>query len=252
MLNTQDFLDQTGKMLDAYNGKSDHQNAVKDLAKIWLATLDLGDIPFPHSAIIYSSTSMPFITSDNPVCRANLNITDIQKFVPKRYLDNLKNNSEEFPVFIFPLSPRITYISCELITYTELSYNKIDSDHVWYLNMYFVLNAHKHIYSSIVEPIKNGAKILESIPRHKNVIRIYTLTDRIITECILIEDKHSKLTIQVSDLDIITSLQNDQPIKQVQLIENGHKTHFMSHCHISSIQHKTGVISIESDIKLPI
>jgi len=91
--------DKVAGWIDKFEGKDSYKTALKDISKRQLVGLDLGYIIHWHSVIIYNETNFPFITSDNPVVRRQINISDALEIIPRKYLSQDVNESIEYACF---------------------------------------------------------------------------------------------------------------------------------------------------------
>lgn len=143
--NYQGAFDKIAGWMDSYEGKEKYKYLLKDISKRQLATLDLGDIVHAHASIIYNETAFIFITTDNPVLRLQVNINGLLTMFPNRYVLGADNESFEFSFFFLPLSPKVAYVSCELISLREkIFFNNDDLDRIFYLNYHVVVNSHEN------------------------------------------------------------------------------------------------------------
>jgi len=174
--------DKIAGWMDEYEGKNDYEIVLKDISKRLLVSSDFGHLIHQHSAIIYNKTNFPFITSDNPVVRKQLNIQDALKIIPKRHLLEIEDESLEFACFFLPVSPNVAYVSCELIKNSDnLFYSNCDLENVFYLNYFSIKNSYAKIYSSIIEPIKGETELVKYLTtKNQTIIKIYTYSKRII------------------------------------------------------------------------
>ncbi|BCD96955.1 DUF4238 domain-containing protein [Marinagarivorans cellulosilyticus] len=168
--------------MDDFEGTDHYKDALKDIVKRMLPEVDLGGIVHPYAKILLNKTNFPFITSDSPVVRKDMNITDAYKIIPRRYLRNTTNESKEYPCFFLPLSPNLAYISLELIEHSnELVYSYEDLENIFYLNYNTIINSHELVYSPIEEPMKAERELSEYLSRKvATFVKIYTETKRII------------------------------------------------------------------------
>jgi len=83
---SQGAWDQIAEWMDAFDGQEIHKLILKDITKRQLINSDLRHLIHPHSTIIYNATRFPFVTSDNPVVRREINIIDASMAIPQRYL----------------------------------------------------------------------------------------------------------------------------------------------------------------------
>lgn len=167
----QSSFDKAGESMDSFSGGNYHSSTMKDIAKKQLTEVDLGHILYPNAAIIYNNTNFPFVTSDNPVVRRQVNVVDARKIIPARYLHIEKNESREFSLFFMPLSPAVAYISCEMVIFKEkLIYFDDDLENIFYLNYYSIVNSYKKVYSSVIEPIKGEKQLSEYLSSKSGTI----------------------------------------------------------------------------------
>jgi len=124
----QGTVDKVAGWMDDFEVKDNYKTALKDISKRQLATVDLGGLIHPHAVIIYNETNFPFITSDNPVVRRKVNITDALKIIPRKFLAEKVNESIEFPLFFLPISPWVAFISCEIINESEKIFVTVHRD----------------------------------------------------------------------------------------------------------------------------
>lgn len=246
----QESYDQIAKMLDMYEGNGFYKEFFKDHAKKQLLSTDLRNIIYPHSTIIYNSTNFPFVTSDNPVVRRQINISDARKIIPKQYLINLEDKSSEFAFFFFPLSPNIAYVSCELIKHCDkVIYADSNLENIFYMNCLSIVNSYSKIYSSIIEPMK-GEQELAKILSSKNgiIVKIYTKYNRIISNGSIIYDANSEITLKIDNLEKAKEIKENEYIKLLEIFENGKSIRGMRESKVSSVSYETGVIIIKSNL----
>ena len=157
----QDTFDKVANWLDAFSGTRNYSELLKDSAKKQILSIEpFGNI-HPYSTIIYNDTHFPFITSDNPVVNRAVNVKDLLKVIPKKYIADSINSSNEFQFIFFPLSPRVAYVSCKLIHSKEkIIINEIDVGNIFFLNLFSIHNSYEKIYSPIKEPIKRREGII--------------------------------------------------------------------------------------------
>lgn len=243
--------DTIGGWLDDIEGGDSYKIMFKDFVKKQLIHSDLGHIPYQHSTIIYNLTDFPFITSDNPVVKLHLNITDALKIIPERYLIEFDNKSSEFTFFFFPLSPKIAYVSFELLRGREkLYYRTNDLEKIFYLNIHSVHNSYSKVFSSKIEPIKGESKLsafLSSPDNNKTIIKIYTINDRVISNGHILHDQDYVITLKLDSLYETKKLKSNEKIEKIEVIEDDISVKGMRECHISSINYDEGVVVVESD-----
>jgi hypothetical protein len=250
----QGAFDKVAGWMDDYDGKGKYQSILKDISKRQLVALDLGGVIHSHAAIIYNKTNFPFITSDNPVLRKQVNITDILKIIPIRYILGNINESIEFAFFFLPLSPRAAYVSCELISISgNMIFSDVDLENIFYLNYHSVVNSHEKVYSSEIEPIKGEAELAKYlVDKKQTIIKIYTSTKRIITGGSLVDNDNFKVSVELDDATQINGIIRGEEVKLIEIVENGNSVRGMRNCTVSSIDYEHGLISVESNIKFGI
>lgn len=246
--------DKVASWLDQFEGKNDYKTALKDISKRQLVTLDLGGLIHPHAAIIYNQTNFPFITSDNPVVRRQINISDALKIIPKKYLSEYENESVEFACFFLPLSPKVAYVSCELVNHSgDLFYSESDLENIFYLNYFSIVNSHKKVFSSIIEPIKGEDDIVRLLAtKNQTIVKIYTETKRVISNGAIERDASFEISLKLNDIQQAKVIVDGEQVKLVEVIENGQSVRGMRECKVSSIDYDKGLVTIESNIQLGI
>lgn len=250
----QSSFDKIGEWMDHFSGGSDHSSAVRNIAKKQLPEIDLGHILHPNSAVIYNNTNFPFITSDNPVVRRQVNIVDARKIIPVRYLQIENNESKEFSLFFMPLSPAVAYFSCEMIKFKgNLIYYDNDLENIFYLNYYSIVNSYKKVYSSVIKPIK-GEKTLSEFLSSKNetIVKIYTQSKRVICKGTMENNDNYTVSLKLSDLEQVSLIKYNEQISLVEVIEDGVSIRGMRDCKVSSVNYANGLVIIESNVKLGI
>ena len=246
--------DKIAGCMDEFEGKNNYKTAFKDISKRQLGVLDLGHIIHPHSAIIYNETDFPFITSDNPVVRRQINIMDALKIIPRRYLPASDNESIECACFFLPLTPKIAYVSCEVIKHDgNLLYSESDLENIFYLNYFSIVNSFEKVFSPIIEPIKGEVKLAKHLAAtNHTIVKIYTSSKRIICSGIIENDTKFKVSLKLSDIQKTEFIKESEPVKLFEVIENGISVRVMRECKISSINHENGQITIESNMQFNI
>ena len=246
--------DKIAGWMDEFEGKNNYQTALKDISKRQLGALDVGYIIHPHSVIIYNETNFPFITSDNPVVRRQINITDALKIIPRRYLPESENESIEFACFFLPLTPKIAYISCELIKHAgNLLYSESDLENIFYLNYFTIVNSYEKVFSSIIEPIKGEAELVKHLAStNQTIVKIYTKSKRIICSGTIENDANFTIAIKLGDIQQAELIKDGEQVKLLEVIENGVSIRGMRDCKVSLINHENALITIESNIQFGI
>lgn len=254
----QENEDRVAGWMDAFEGKDNYKVASQNIAKRSLLTVDFGDLIDQHAAIIYNSTGFTFVTSDNPVVKLQINLSDALKIIPKRYLIDSQSESREVIFFFLPLNHKTAYVSCEMLDAKKsIVFNNADLENIFYLNYFSVLNSYRNVYSSVIKPIKGEAllsKLLSAEP--KSLVKIYTLSKRIISNGVILSDIRtpvsakykttSKVTLKIDDLSQLKLLTTDESIKLIEVLDNGISIRGMRNCRISRIDYNIGLIVIES------
>lgn len=262
LMRVEDFIemfqgswDKVAGWMDDFEGTENYKLALKDIAKRQLVTTDLGHLIHPHSTIIYNSTQFPFVTSDNPVARRQINITDALGIIPKRYLIDLEDESTEFAFFFFPLNPQIAYVSCELLKRNQhINYSDIDLENIFYLNWFTIVNSHSKVYSPVMEPLEAEAHLSKLLSSRDDytVVKIYTRSKRIVSVGSITTDSIDSITLKIEDLEQVKLINDNEQVKLIEVIECGVNIRGMRQCRISTVDYNNGIVVIESNIKLSI
>jgi hypothetical protein len=251
----QSSFDKVGESMDRFSGGNDHSSAMKNIAKKQLTEIEHGHILHLDSAVIYNNTNFPFVTSDNPVVRRQVNIIDARKIIPARYLQIENNESKEFLLFFMPLSPTVAYISCEMINLKEnLIYSDDDDlENIFYLNYYSIVNSYKKVYSSVVEPIKGEKQLSECLSsKSGTIIKIYTQSKRVVCKGSMENNDNYSVSLRLADLEQASLIKNNEQVSLVEVIEDGVSIRGMRDCKVSSVSYANGLVTIESNVKLGI
>lgn len=253
----QETFDKVAINLDNYVGGNGYKNEFVDIAKKLILSTDIGEIFYEHAHVFYNQTNFKFITSDTPVLRRNVNITDMRILFPKNTLNENVSESLEFPLFFFPLNPHIAFASCKLFKNEidiKLFLNNQDHDllNLFYLNLEMIKNAQQYVYSSIKEPLQ-GQESLSKILSSKEdalYVKIYTSKKRIISNVIIESDESNSISLILKEPNKLEGLNIGDSVNLIEVIENGFNARGMRECLISEINMNTGYIQIESRIKL--
>ncbi len=247
-------FDKVAGWMDMYEGNDKYKNALKDISKRQLAAYDLGHIIHPHAVIIYNDTNFPFITSDNPVVRRQINISDALKIIPRKCLPENANESIESACFFLPLSPKVAYISCELIKSSgNLFYSESDLENIFYLNYFSIVNAYEKVFSPIIEPMKCEVDLVKLLAiNNQTIVKIYTESRRVISSGTIADDTDFKISLRLDDIQKTKIIEDGEQVKLVEVIENGQSIRCMRECKVSSIDYENGLVTIESNIQLSI
>ena len=251
----QDTWDNVAANMDLFDGGGDkYKTALKYITKKQLIDIDLGHVIHPHSAIIYNRTTFPYITSDNPVVRRQINIADALKIIPKRYLLEIEDESIEFACFFLPLSPSIAYISCELIKSREnIIYSNGDLQKIFYLNYFSIINSYAKVFSSIIEPIKGENELSEHLASRNGVmVKIYTQSKRVACNGTIESSTNFVVSLKLDDPEQIQLIKDGEYIKLLEVVEAGVSIRGMRNCKVSSIDYVNGRVTIESNLQFGI
>jgi hypothetical protein len=250
----QSAFDKVAGWMDMYEGNDKYKNALKDISKRQLAAYDLGHIIHPYAVIIYNDTNFPFITSDNPVVRRQINISGALKIIPRKCLPENANESIESACFFLPLSPKVAYISCELIKSSgNLFYSESDLENIFYLNYSSIVNAYEKVFSPIIEPVKCEVDLVRFLAnKNQTIVKIYTESRRVISSGTIADDTDFKISLRLDDIQKTKIIEDGEQVKLVEVIENGQSIRHIRECKVSSIDYENGLVTIESNIQLSI
>ena len=250
IVSTQGSWDKISEIMDHIDGGNRYAKILKHITKRQLVQVDIGNLLHPNSAVIYNKTNLPFITSDNPVTRRQINIVDALKIVPKRYLLEIENESIEFACFFLPLTPNVAYISCELIRRLEsISYSNSDLENIFYLNYFSITNSYEKVYSSVIDPMKDGGSLADHLsPKDATIVKIYTQSKRIFCKGSIEKDTEHFVLLKLYDLGQVSLIKNKEQVKLMEVIKNGVSIRGMRQCKISVIDHVNGLIEIKPSI----
>ena len=253
--NFQGIWNQVAETMDLFQEDgSSYKDAFKDLAKKQLASADFGDVIHDDAHIIYNETNFPFVTSDNPVVRRQVNICDMKKLFPANHLIACRDEGQEVPLFFFPLSPKIAYVSSPLFKPDlGMKFSLKDLMCVFYLNIESILNASKEIYSSIKEPIKGEMELSRYIQSRKCehfYVKIYGNSKRIILKLIDIREGKNSVHLFVEDPGLLSPFESGDELTSFEVIRNRVSIRGMRQCQIASIDHKKGSLKIKSKFKI--
>jgi len=246
--------DKITEWMDDFEGTDNYKTALKDISKRQLVDIDIGNLIHSHSAIIYNRTNFPFITSDNPVVRREINITDALKIIPKRYLLEIEDESIEFTCFFLPLSPIIAYVSCELIkSHENIIYSNSDFQDIFFLNYFSIINSYEKVYSSLIEPIKGENLLSEHLAaRSGTIVKIYTQSKRIVCNGTIESNTNFVVSLKLNDPEQVQLIKNCEYIKLLEVVEEGVSIRGMRECKISSIDYVNERVIIESNLQFGI
>lgn len=251
----QNSWDQIAKWCDDFSDSSQYTYLLSNIVKKQIPTIDLGGIVHSNSCIIYNNTKFPFVTSDTPVVRKNFNIPDLKVVIPQDNLEYTMPDSHESSFFFFPLTPSIAYVSCKLIKAgTTIEFNNRELRNIFYLNYYSIINAHKHVYSSVIEPIKGEAELSRYLKIEKNgqFIKIYTDRHRLSIKGQLVSRSENSLSFLCERNDELFKLELGEKVSLVEVYDSGSNISSMRYCSVHKIDVDSGLVVIESNIRLRI
>ncbi|WP_165383034.1 DUF4238 domain-containing protein [Acinetobacter sp. WCHAc060033] len=91
--------DQIANSCDMFCDGNYYEKLFKNIVKKQIPICDLGEIPYQNARIIYNNTTFPFISSDNPVIKREVNNADLSMVIPNSLITNDVKNSKESPFF---------------------------------------------------------------------------------------------------------------------------------------------------------
>jgi hypothetical protein len=255
----QGSFDQIAKCMDDFSGNNDATIEVENITKKMLMKFEHGKILHTHSIIIYNTTNFPFLTSDNPVQRRQANIDDLTILLGEQYLETTQSKSIEKAFFYMPLTPKLAYVSCELIK-KELKGSILslaDLNCIFGINYHSVRNAHENVYSSIIKPFKGEKNLSEfifndAIKDSGYSAKIYTKNDRFIFPIADYNTTNELIEFTTDSLDFHNSVSVGEDITLVEIFDNGRNCRGMRGCTIEAIIPTTGKYTIAPKIKLGI
>lgn len=252
----QKLWNKIGKWADMFEGGNSNKEAVKELSKKKILTTDLGEVVHDHAHIIFNETNFPFVTSDNPVVRKEVNISDMEMLFPKDFLLLSSDKSKELPLFFFPLSPNVAYVSsAHFKTNIDVKLVVDDLLNIFYINIESVTNASNKIYSSLKTPFAGESelsKYLQSMQQDHLFVKIYGNEQRVISNISIAYKDHNSIEIILESLGKLIHFKKGDSVSLIEIIENGMSIRGMRDCSITDIDHKTGLLKVESKLKLNI
>lgn len=247
--------DQIADHLIKMTGDIAFSELFEDLVKKTIPNIGVRESFYLNAHIIYNHTQLPFLTSDHPVIQKMVNVLDLKKVLPQLLVDVAKSQSYEVPFFFYPLSPWTAYISCELIKSSEIiEFNQDNLAHIFYLNYCSIMNAERHIYSSINQPTIDEEKMSKYIADIKlektTVIKIYTKTDRVISTGEIIENNYEEISLKLNNLHELLKLKREEFVSLVEVFYNNESIRRMIDCSIKDIDLPNKVVKVESNFRL--
>ncbi|HCE4545020.1 TPA: DUF4238 domain-containing protein [Vibrio parahaemolyticus] len=251
----QNSWDQVAKWCDEFTGGDQYTAMLANIVKKQIPTADLGGVINSNAYIIYNNTKFPFLTSDSPVVRKNVNVPDLKVIIPQANLDHSVPDSHESSFFFFPLTPSIAYVSCDLIkTESALEFNDSELRHIFYLNYYSILNAHKHVYSSVIEPIKGEVELSKHLKSKQigQFIKIYTGNHRLNIKGQVVSSDANSLSFMCEPSNELIKLRLGEKVSLAEVYDSGSSIIGMRHCSVQKLEVDSGLVVLESDFKLRI
>ncbi|MFB2683240.1 DUF4238 domain-containing protein [Shewanella mangrovisoli] len=248
----QNSWDQIAKWCDEVSGGNQYTSTLANVVKKQIPTIDLGGIIHSNACIIYNNTRFPFVTSDTPVVRKNVNVPDLKWVIPQAKLDHSVSDSHESSFFFFPLTPYIAYVSCDLIqTGSILEFNDDELTHIFYLNYYSISNAHKHVYSSVREPIKGEVELSKYLKNKPNgqLIKIYTDQHRLSIKGLVVSSDGNSLSFLCESSNELSKLKLGEKVSLAEIYDSGSNIIGMRHCSVQKLDVDGGLVVLESDFK---
>jgi hypothetical protein len=254
-LNMQTSWNQVATTLDDFSRNQKKHGAIfEDLAKKQLLDSDFGDIVYEDAHLIYNNTNISFMTSDSPVVRRQVNISDITDLLPSKYLISSKDESVEERLFFFPLTPEIAYISSPLIRTCENRRILVDDIcYVVFLNTATILNASINVYSSFKPPKQvdqETSKYIQSDQRRGFYAKIYGNGSRVIATLVKSESGRNDIKLLLEHGSDLKPFSEGDDISLCEVVKNGCSIRGMRECNVSAIDHEIGSITIESRFKI--
>lgn len=252
----QNTWNKIGEWADMFEGGTSNSEAVKEIAKKKILTSDHGEMVHGHAHIIFNRTNFPFVTSDNPVVRKEVNITDMEMLFPKDFLLLTSDKSKELSLFFFPLCPHIAYVSSQYFKENlDVKLDINDLLNIFYLNIESVKNSSQKIYSSIKTPFAGELELSEHLQsRQKDhlFVKIYANEQRVISNISMGNKDHNAVEIILESLDKLLHFKIGDSVSFIEIIENGMSIRGMRDCCITDLDHKTGLLKVESKLKFNI
>ncbi len=247
--------DQIAKWCDEFSGENQYEALLANIVKKQIPTSDLGGSIHPNASIIYNNTRFPFVTSDNPVVRKNVNVADLMLVIPKAILDHKMPDSHESAFFFFPLTPSIAYVSCDLIKAgVTLEFNDSELRNIFYLNYYSISNAYNHIYSPVIEPIKGEAELSEHLKSKQDgqYIKIYTDNHRLTIKGHVVSSDGNSLSFLCEPSNELSKLELEEKVSLVEVYDGSSSIIGQRYCSVQKLDINSGLVVFESDFKLRI
>jgi len=247
-----------GEWVDMYEGGTNNSEAVKEIAKKKILSADHGEMLHNHAHIIFNRTNFPFVTSDNPVVRKEVNISDMEMLFPRDFLLLSSDKSKELPLFFFPLTPYIAYVSSAHFKEDidiDIKLSADDLLNIFNLNIESVINSSQRIFSSIKMPFAGELELSEYIQSIKNdrlFVKIYANEQRVISNISIVNKDHNSIEIILESFDKLIHFKKGDSVSLIEIIENGMSIRGMRYGCITDVDCKTGFLKVESKLMLNI
>ncbi|RZG43531.1 DUF4238 domain-containing protein [Acinetobacter wuhouensis] len=247
--------DQIANSCDMFCDGNYYEKLFKNIVKKQIPICDLGEIPYQNARIIYNNTTFPFISSDNPVIKREVNNADLSMVIPNSLITNDVKNSKESPFFFFPLTPWIAYISCDLIQADKvIEFDNNNLKNIFYLNYWSILNADIHVYSSVKEPLKGEAQLSQylmmTFDSKESVVKICTENTHFVLKGKLVSNTENSLSIICDSKNELSQFVLGEKISLVEVFNNNSSICGMRYCSIQALDLNEKKIIFESDFKL--
>lgn len=177
----------------------------------------------------------------------------MSKVIPKSAINHTVSESHESLFIFFPLTPSIAYLSCDLmIADKKIEFSDFELVNIFHLNCWSIFNAHKHVYSSIVEPIKGEAELSQYLKtRHDGkYIKIYTENYRLILKGNMIQRGTNSLSFVCASSNELHKLKLGEKVSLVEVIDKGSSISGMRGCSLLDLDVNSGLVVFESNSKL--
>ena len=257
MVRVPNFVDRAQQIIDSfaefYQKMTEECITVDEIAKRSIVDNDFGEVLLEHAHVIYNNTDVPFIASDNPVISKKVNVEDLRLILPSKYITSDEPLSHESLMFIFPLTPSVAYISCDLIEYSQnrklyLScVNEVNN-----INIMTCLNAQKNVFSSTTNLLLDGryiSSLINNIYRGE-YIELYTHSERLRLPCLYEGNVSRELVFRCErTLDFLT-LELGQEIICLKRCIDGKLLRQTRYLKITQINKNNGLLSFGTNLKL--
>ena len=252
--NDQKSWDNISEIADMLEGGERNRILFGEVSKqtiLHLANLSILKEIHRSAVIIINTSKIPFLTSDSPVIKRAYNRNDVTRiFYP---LDQVTYSNEhiETPFYFMPLTPWLAYLSHNSFENKTKGFVCQYKYVISQLNDMTLLNADKHIYSFIKDPVT-------SLPPQKNQVgnsnyfkvKIFTDSKRVTLEVKDYQRDHDLLILDF--IDVCAELVEGQQIVSVEVFDPNVSeivpVTLKRGCGIKSINRLSNQIVFESNI----